>query len=213
MSTGADVAANVKRSFGDEAGVQITDDDILRWVNSAVREINGKNKVLKIKASATLNQGAYDYSTSGLNIFQVQTLHIEGRPLPSRSFQEAEEYILKRDPNGSTTGRPQLWYSWGENIYFWPMPEKNYDMSLYFIGEPTPLASITETIPLPDQYFNRIVEYVMAQAYELDEDNENSGFKLQQMAAGLDAAHGDDRSQNATYSMITVLQEDSGNAW
>lgn len=213
MATGADVAAQVKRAFGDEAGVQITDSDILRWINHALQEINAKNKVLKTRSTSPLTKGTSTFSTDGLFIHQVQTLHLDGHPVGNRSFQEAEEYILKHDPTGQAQGRPQMWYSWGQEIYFWPSPHQDYVLSIYYIAVPQNLANMSDKIPFPDIYLNRVIEYVMAQAYELDEDNENSGFKLQQMEAGLDQQHGEDRAQNIHYGMITVLPEDGGYGW
>ena len=41
-----DVANRVKRTFGDESGVQVTDDDIIRWVNDAQLEISRQNEDL-----------------------------------------------------------------------------------------------------------------------------------------------------------------------
>ena len=37
--TVSDIATDVKRTFGDEAGVQVNDTDIARWINSAQIEI------------------------------------------------------------------------------------------------------------------------------------------------------------------------------
>ena len=51
-----DVLLSVKRQFGDESGVQVTDSDIVRWVDDAQREISMNNP--EINAAEYLYQGA-----------------------------------------------------------------------------------------------------------------------------------------------------------
>ena len=40
--TGTDVSSYVKRQFGDESGVQITDEDIVHWINAGVMRFSEK---------------------------------------------------------------------------------------------------------------------------------------------------------------------------
>lgn len=47
----SEIATRVKRQFGDEAGAQIEDADILRWVNDAMIDIARTNNLLQISAT------------------------------------------------------------------------------------------------------------------------------------------------------------------
>lgn len=206
------LGTHVRRAFGDEASIQISDDDIIRWTNAGMREILISHKVLKQKANTAITPGQYEYDISGLGILQIQTIRVGNRPVEFRSFQEFEDYIQEHDPHRNAKGQPRIWYKWGDTIGFWPTPDASVsgNIDIYYIARPTEVQGMTDEIGLPDEYFNRLVEYVLGQAYELDEDNENSGFKLGQFRQGLDIMAGDtDRPQNNLYGFITVLEEDS----
>lgn len=207
----ADVAEYVKRTFGDEAAVQISDADILRWANAAQRELATRNDVLRGTATADLMQGVWEYDLSSIPIFKIHSLYVNNRPINNTSFQHAEEYILSNDPDRKATGLPTMWYKWGNTIGFWPRPDKTIaeGIKIYYVAQPAPVEEITGVLELPDEYFNRVVEYVLSQAYELDENAEVSDIKLRQFSEGLSRMAGNhDRPQNETYPTITVLEED-----
>lgn len=205
------VADYVRRTFGDEASIQITDEDILRWTNAAQREISSRNHVLKQTATADITEGINEYSIAGLPVAKIVSLRVNNRPIENRSFQQAEEYILKNDPDHTVRGIPQLWYKWGTSIFFWPMPSTTFieGLKIHFIANPVELTTLGDTLSLPDEYFNRIIEYVLAQAYELDEDGQAHNMKLQQFNEAINTeGENNDRPQYETYGVITVLPGD-----
>ena len=208
--TAGDVAKQIKRAFGDEAGIQVTDEDIYRWINMGQREILIKNPVLKASGSTDVIANQQDYDLSSLNIYRIQSLWYNGQPLPHRSFQEAEEYIVSQDPQNVVRGEPQLWYEWAGTIKLYPTPSSTLagGLKIHYLKNPTPVAGPTDLLSLPDEYFNRVVEYVMSQAYELDEDSQNSQFKLGQMQQGLDMlSEKENRAELRTYPVITQLAD------
>lgn len=207
----SDVQTYVKRMFGDESGVQITDDDILRWVNAAQQEIVSSNQVLK--ASATKDTVADDFTYQlGLDITDVQainSIHIDGVKINYVSFNDAEALILREDPARLSRGRPEFWYEWAGILYLYPTPDKAYTLTVYYQKEPTTLTSNTDTLILPDNYFNRVIEYVMAQAYELDENFGAAETKSSQFDSKLVSMTLDEEKANVdTYQRITVRPED-----
>lgn len=207
-----EISKYVKRTFGDEADVQISDEDIIRWVNAGQRELSTRNNILRGIATADLVHQQTEYDLSGIPILKIQTLHISGKPIENRSFQHAEEYLLSADPERLQEGIPQIWFKWGNTINFWPKPDKDIPggIKIFYIAMPSEVQAITDVLSIPDEYYNRIVEYVLSQAYELDEDPETSNLKLQQFTDGLSRNAGDhDRPQNETYSTITILPEDA----
>lgn len=206
-----DVLTEVKRTFGDEASIQVTDADIIRWTEAAQREILVTNQVLKAVGSTDVIGGVSEYSMDGLNILTIQSIHYNGRKLDFRTFQEAEEYITSADPQLVVAGEPILWYEWGGVINLYPVPSQDATAALkvYYIKQPDELVNSTSKLALPDIYFDRIIQYVLARAYELDEDSENSQFKLGQFSQGLDALSERENVQGTdTYPRITVLEED-----
>lgn len=204
-----DVLSHVKRQFGDESGVQISNEDILRWVNAGVDEIFRRSEPLKatIKTDLVANQAEY---TLPDNILRVQSILVNGIPVEQRSTQEVEEYILKDDPTGVTAGQPVVWSEWGGSIVFYPKPSENVTdgITLRFIKGPTEVTTGTDLLPTPDAFYNRLIEYVLQQAYELDENFSAADTKASQFAMNLETQNGKDQVTPNVYPTITILEED-----
>jgi hypothetical protein len=65
------------------------------------------------------------------------------------------------------------WYLWANQIYLWPIPsdaDGTKIITVNYSSMPTNVSSPADILGLPDRYYDRIVEFVMAKAYELDED-------------------------------------------
>lgn len=194
----------VKRQFGDESGVQIDDTDLLRWINEAQEVISNKNKVLKAKSttSSTANQAAYTFPAQ--NIQQVESIHYDGMRIPNMAFAEAEEYVFNADPTASLTGIPVIWYEWAGTFTFWPTPNDVKDIDVYYTRRPTAVTT-GSTLDIPDKYYPDIIRYVLQQAYELDEDLQNSQIKQKQFESSLNELSDEERTAaNMTYSTITT---------
>lgn len=208
--TVSDVITEIKRTFGDESAVQVTDGDIIRWINSAQREILVTNPVLKAVGTTDIVAGVSEYPLTDLNIISIQAIHYLGRKVEFKTFQEAEEYITESDPTRTFQGDPFIWYEWGGMINLYPVPQQDYPEALriYYVPEPA-VAVDGGNLALPDAYYENIVQYVLARAYELDEDNENSQFKLSQFENRLNSLSEQSSSPSEnTYPRITILEED-----
>lgn len=206
------VSDYVTRLFGDEAGVQVQTSDILTWVNMGQREIFIQNPVNKASATISLVKDQQEYDPSTLNILQIQALWINGAPIEHKSFQEAQEYIVSQDTQNVSRGLPVIWWDWGGNIFLYPTPDNTYTnyMKVFYLKAATAVTALTDSLSIPDQFFNRLCEFVMAQAYEQDEDSQNSQFKLGQFQVGLNLlAEREDQVSENFYPVITELYEDN----
>jgi hypothetical protein len=202
--TVSEVITAVKRQFGDESGVQIDDTDIVRWVNEAQEVISNKNKVLKAKGttSSVANQSSYTFPAE--NIQQVESIHFDGMRIPNMAFSEAEEYVFNADPTASLSGIPVIWYEWAGTFTFWPMPNEVKDIDVYYTRRPAVVTSAS-TLDVPDKYYPDIIRYVLQNAYELDEDPQNSQIKQRQFQESLNELSDEERTaQNMTYATITT---------
>ena len=204
------VFSDVRRTFGDESSVQITDDDILRWINTGQREILISNKILKAISTADVTANVSEYSLSTLSIVSIQSIHYKGTKLEWRSFQDAEEYIMSVDPQKQATGDPYMWYEWGGiiNLYPIPMSDAVGALKVYYIKEPDTV-NADSTLIVPDAYYENILQFCLSKAYELDEDPENAQFKLSQYTERLNIlSEQENTPEMDTYPRITVLSED-----
>lgn len=209
--TGTDVATDIKRIFGDEAGVQITDSDIIRWIDVGQLEILKNTQILKATSTSDLIAGQVKYSLASLKILKIQSIHVNGLPISFISFQEAEQYIAPNDPINDAKGTPQVWTEWAGNIHLYPAPPTTVSggLSIFYLPAPAKLAQLSDSLSIPDTYYNDLLNFVLSKAYELDEDPQNSQFKLGQFTQSLDGmANNENVPQVAYYPVITVLPED-----
>jgi len=162
----SDVFTYVKRQFSDESGVQVTDTDITRWVNQAQTEIVNKNPMIQAVATqpAVANQQTYSIPP---DMIQLESVMYDGNILEPQSF-EGIRSILGVDNN--TKGFPMYWYTWANHIYLWPIPTDTKNVSVNYSRMPNTVALSSDLLGVPDRYYDRVCEYVMSKAYELDED-------------------------------------------
>jgi len=203
--TVADVVRALKRTFGDESGVQIEDADILMWINDAQDEIVKRNKILKAASTATsiINQASYQFPTE--DILQIESLHFDEMKLQNMPFAQAEQDFINKD-TPTEYGTPILWWEWGGVFTLYPAPNQMLEIKLYYTKKPVRITSVIDLLSVPDKYYKQVVDYAMQQAYEMDEEPELSQMKGQQFETGLDNMAEEERTaQQMTYPTITIL--------
>jgi hypothetical protein len=208
--TVGDVYDQVKRVFGDESGVQLTNEDIARWINEAQIDISKQNQVLQTTATINMIGGTATYSLSAVTprIDSVASILLDGRRVGDIPVSQAEESISLADPEGLETGAPQFWYSWGGDITFWPIPNKNYTMLIRYTAQPTNITtSTTDVLAVPDECFTDVCNYVLMRAYEMDENAEMMAVKQAEYSTSV-AERGESEREAATmtYGTATVYE-------
>ncbi len=212
----SDIKTRVKRQFGDESGVQITDADILRWINDAQREIVKRNEgLLEVTALANATKDIQEY-TLPTNLLILRSLKYKDFSTPSYyylrgvSFTEFNEYIDGWD-GSSDRGTPIVFSVFSGKYQVFPTPavDLTNGFKLYYNRRPTDVTADGDTPDLPDLYHESIVKYCVAQAYEIDEDWDGVSLKTSQMEADIAGLRGrmDWKAQD-TYPTITVRYED-----
>lgn len=202
--TYAELALNVKRIFGDESGVQLSDTDLLRWANEAQTEIANNNKALKAKSTAASVAGQAGYTFPTERILQVESIHYNNRMIPNMPFASAEAKLFELDPDRTQQGTPELWYEWGGEFTLWPKPDVVGSITIYFTAAPPVLTGAPgELLGLPDKFYNAIVQYVLSQAYAMDEDFNASQLAESRFKAAIDPTAEEERqAANMTYPVI-----------
>ena len=206
-----DVMTDVKRTFGDESAIQITDTDIIRWTNNAQREILITNKIYHATGTTDIVAGVSEYSITNLNIVNIKSIHYKGMKVVGRTFQEAEEYIESKDPLLTASGPPALWYEWGGIVNLYPVPDETIvdGLKIYYVKEPIAITAVGEALSVPDAYYENVLQFVLAKAYELDEDLTNSQAKMGQFTQRLTSlADQENAAGQDTYPRIFIREED-----
>lgn len=157
---------DVKRQFGDESGVQITDADIIRWINEGSMEIVSKNPFKQAVSVTTTTAGDDDYDMPA-DILQMEGVKYDTTMLTATSFSNMVEQI---GSYGTQQGLPQFWYMYANSIYLWPVPNGAKTLTLYYIQAPTGVTGSGDLLPVPDRYYSRLRDFCLSRAAELDED-------------------------------------------
>ncbi|MFF5977031.1 DUF6682 family protein [Streptomyces sp. NPDC012769] len=210
-----EVATRVKRTFGDESGVQITDDDIIRWINDAQEEIVIKNEgLMETTALADIIQNQSEYS-SPTNLSVLRSLKYNGYKLQQLTLNEFNEYLDGYEAPAMTSiygaGIPEVFTVWDGNITLFPKPNQSITggLKIYYIKHPTAVATLADSLSVPLQYHTSIVNYCLQQAYELDEDAQKAALKKSQFDERMMDLN--DRNKwigQEYYPKITTLPED-----
>lgn len=211
-----DVKNRVKRQFGDESGVQVTDADIFRWVADAVRNvILNSEEVFQVATTMDIITGQQDYPLS------EDVLAIKGitcKTADSTAYFELRGYELDQfnsyidgwDGNFFGEGRPTIYTVFEKKLKLFPIPDADATagIKLYYTSYLTEITDDAFSIELPNIYFNAVVNYCLQQAYELDEDWIAAEIKMSQIQADLHKARGKVSQQQETYKTITILDDD-----
>jgi hypothetical protein len=135
----SELAIRVKRQFGDESSVQVTDDDIIRWVNAGVSEIARKNQLLETKANSSIIAGTADYSypTDLLTLIAVRANTVS---LLKLSPSAIDDYVY----DTSTPGCPTAYSTFGRIITLYPTPNAAGTLTISYTAKPAVVAETSD---------------------------------------------------------------------
>lgn len=205
--TVGDVYNYVKRVFGDESGVQLTNDDIARWINEAQVDISKQNQVLQTTATVNVIGGTATYSLTSVTprIDSIASILLDGRRIGNLPISQAEESISLADPEGIETGAPQFWYEWAGDVTFWPKPNKNYTMLIRYTAQPATVTTTAgDVLSVPDECFTDVCNFVLMRAYEMDENAEMMALKQAEYSTSV-AERGETERMSATMTYETNI--------
>lgn len=213
-----DIKTRVKRTFGDESGVQITDGDIVRWINDAQRDIVNQNEgILEAITTANTVVDGMDYALPA-DLLVLRSVSYKSStdrsyfPLVGMTLQQFDMYIDGWDGTQFNSSKPTTYCVYNKTLKVFPKPNEvvTGGIKIYYQRQPTEV-SIDGDIPeLPLQYHNAIVTYCLSQSFALDEDWDSAGNVAQQMTADVTANREREKWINQEfYPTITVLPEDT----
>lgn len=208
----SDITTRVQRQFGDTELAQVLQSDVVNWINDAMREVAVQNDLLQVQgtAAAVANQSQYSLPAT---ILRLRRVAYQGYSLRPISIEEADELIAGSSltpANGYPTGVPSHYWVYAGQINLFPAPAVagSNDITLYYTRQPVAVVNPADTPETPAQYDNRIVEYCLAQAWELDMNVTMSNMKNQQFQQGTDKLKGDADWENQDfYPNLTSISE------
>jgi hypothetical protein len=200
----SDIFARVRTQFSDEAGIQLTDAIIMRWINDAMRDIAINNNLLQVRATTPSVVGQDEYGTP-TGMLTLHTVRYDGLKLKKISVQEADQTIA----NGTLSDTPQVFWEEAGNFVLYPVPKAVKTITTIYTRTPVEVAAGGDTPELPIQYHNRIVEYCIAQAAEMDDNPQLASMKMQQFEGKVTQHKDQDFEGNDFYPQISVSERDA----
>lgn len=214
----ADVFDRVKRIFGDESAVQLTDADIIRWINDAQREIvmHSQNLLEKIGTINTVEgQDEYAFPADLLILRSIRYKNDSMQSYSSlqfRSLQDFDTYINGWDGSFYGTNDPLVYTTYENTIYVFPTPNVSTTSGLkvLYSRKPVDVTDSLDPLDLPEAYHNAVVKYCLTRAYEMDEDYESSGIQFSQFQNDVTTLMNREKlkGQDDAYPTITPRWED-----
>lgn len=190
----SDIFERVKRQFGDESAVQVSEADIIRWINDAQREAVMQNEGLLLKVDyidSVADQKEYDLPQ---DLFTLH--HVDIKDGDSSQYYNVKWLGLKQFSefldgwDGATIeAYPQVYTNQiAGKLLVYPPPKVSVStgIKLTYSRYATDVVDSSSTIDLPPYFHPYIVNFCLMQAYELDEDWESAQQKAQQVQSDLD---------------------------
>lgn len=206
--TWGDISSNVKRTFGDESGVQLEDGDIQRWINQGQYEIARQNKILKAKGTQNTVALKSTYVLSlGREIQQIESIRYEGKRLVPTEFTTIDTNELDYPANAE--GDPKVWYKWGNEITLWPAPKEVGKLEVFFTAATTTHTSFdgTRLLEIPDNYFLPLLDFVLSKAHEMDDNAESQLMSTQQFSERMMSMNDEERAgQSLSYRTVNLVE-------
>jgi hypothetical protein len=210
-----DVKNAIERQFGDEAGVQLSTSDIIRWINDGQREIADTNTTVNMKKATTnvvQGQDLYPLSSDPTfsNIARIASVRVNGIPCAPITFQEAEKYLVNAN-SSSANGTPNMWYEDANDLRLFPVPDAAIasGLTIYFTTVPATVAALGDALDIPDSYFNALCQYVITQAYEMDENFQAAQYAQAKFDKSLGIRQNDTNVQEQSFPTILIEAEDA----
>lgn len=206
----AEIKTAVKRQFGDESGAQITEADITRWANDAVRDIVRKVELTNQhqETAAVGGDGSYELPS---NFMYIARVTYNNRLIREKKMQDLD--LESNNIDGTSSGEPVSYYIWNSTLYLYPAPASSGtgNLDIWYVSQPTTLADDNAIPEIPAYMHEDIVRYCLARAKELDEDWQAAQMLDSDYEARIMQARYEKSAQPTdSYPSVRILPGDDG---
>ncbi len=212
-----DVVTRVRRTFGDDAAVQVSDDDVFRWINDAqVSIVRYNEQALQATGFINLvaNQSTYTLPT---DLLLLRTLRWRFSSMDSysrlayKSQAQLDEEIDGWDGSAYPAGKPAFYTISDNTVVLFPTPDEAMTggLKVLYSKKPVDVTALMDALSLPLVYHTTIVKYCLWQASLLDDDNESALMHQANFTNDLDILLNKETKEPInTYPTITVREFD-----
>jgi 2-C-methyl-D-erythritol 4-phosphate cytidylyltransferase len=162
----ATLLTQIKRQFGDEYDVIITDDDIYGWIHDAQLDIIRRTGINE--QSVTTSVSAFPVSVP--EQITIKRVNIDGKALTYVSREELDMLSLSTVQGPST---PKYWYRSERHVRLWPQDatDTTTQVQIQYAKVPVLLdGSGGEVLTVPESYHTDVLHYCLARAHNKNEN-------------------------------------------
>ncbi len=205
----AEILLRVKKTFGDEAGIEIDDPLIINWINDGMVDIARRTGCLQGEAqiSSVLGQKTYDLPADYLSTKRVT---FDGRKLEPIAVEDLDELDSDRD-TVNQQGEPSNYYIWARKFNFYPIPnaEGVSNIVAMYTRMPNLVAISTDVPQIPIAFHEDIVRFVLARAKELDEETTDAQVIWRDYQDRVDFSKSEDQVKDiSSYPAVRLVAGD-----
>jgi len=159
----------IKRQFGDEYDVVITDNDIYGWIYEAESDIIRSTGCNDTKLTVSSSSFPSDVPAS----VNIKRIAIDNKALQYITVAEIDLLALSI----VATGGPQYWYKEKTKVCLWPVSETAVNVEINYNKVPAAMSGLpsVNTFTVPDVYHDDVIKYCIGRAH-----NKNNNLQAEQ---------------------------------
>jgi hypothetical protein len=161
----ASALTTIKRQFGDEYDVIITDIDIYAWIHDAeldiIRNTSANNFTINVATSA--------FPTSVPDSVNIRRLSVNGKALQFISKEELDLLHLA----DTQTGTPSYWYKSNKQVFVYPADTAStQQIQVTYNKVPSTMTGLptANSFTVPEVYHEDVIKYCLARAHNKNHD-------------------------------------------
>lgn len=145
---------------------------VKRWLNEAAAKVANALRLPTTDVKGTpiaLVAGTQTYTlTSSMN--RIDSIVLNGRNLIELDINELDEF------DTAARGTPTHWAIYGNELTFWPTPSAAVSPTVRYQNDQSQMSGDTDTLTVPDEYADVLVNYAKAKAFAAEDDPEMAQF-------------------------------------
>lgn len=210
MNTGQ-IKQRVRTKFGDTSGAELTDTDLLSWINDGLTEIARRTQQPQATATGATVAGTSSYSIATLaaDMLRLRSVMLDGTVLSGLSIEEADALLGDREQAGQGRGTPRYFWVFADQINLWPIPSAAGSLKLSYVKRPATVTVDGDSPGIPVHMHVDLVDYVVAQVLESTGDADRADRRMGRFEASAAMAAADaEWPVRGTYPHVTTSPDD-----
>jgi uncharacterized protein DUF6682 len=207
-----DIRRRIKAKVGDQAGSEITDTQLLDWINDGLGEIAKRTQQPQATATTVTvaSQGAYSISTFSADVLRLRSVMCDGVLLQAISQEEADNSLPDREKSPQTA-TPEKFWVWADQLNLWPRPATaGLTLKIFYVKRPAAVAVDADVPGIPLHMHTDLLQYVWAQVLDTIGDLDRGEKQMDRFAgAAATAASDAEWPVRGTYPHVTIATDDT----